>query len=79
MAASPMELLKESVGKSVWLITKDPREYSGVLKGFDEYVNVVLADAVEHNVATGDSHALDGDVLLNGNSIELIVPRSRPQ
>jgi U6 snRNA-associated Sm-like protein LSm5 len=75
----PLELLKENVGQSVWLITKDPREYTGILRGFDEYVNVVLDEAVEYEPLPGSptvyaENAL-GRILLNGNAVEVIVPK----
>ena len=76
---TPIELLSRSIGKSVWLITRDNKEYSGKLLGFDEYVNVVLEDAIEYEQLQGEelwlfSEEKIGTVLLNGTSVEIIVP-----
>ena len=43
----PSELLDKSVGSSVWIITKQDREFVGTLTGFDVYVNMVLEDVTE--------------------------------
>jgi U6 snRNA-associated Sm-like protein LSm5 len=79
---TPIELLTRSIGKSVWLITRDNKEYSGTLLGFDEYVNVVLDDAIEYERLDGEeswlfSEEKIGTALLNGNSVEIIVPDSK--
>ena len=76
---TPIELLSRTIGKSVWLITRDNKEYSGKLLGFDEYVNVVLEDAIEYEQLQGEelwlfSEEKIGTVLLSGNSVEIIVP-----
>lgn len=76
----PLELLSSSLGKPVWLITRDTKEYTGTLLGFDEYVNVVLEEAIEYERIEGGlfSEEVIGKVLLNGNSVEIIVPGGKP-
>lgn len=43
----PSELIDRSVGGSVWVISKQDREFVGTLTGFDVYVNMVLEDVTE--------------------------------
>ena len=43
----PSELIDKSVGGSVWVISKQDREFVGTLTGFDVYVNMVLEDVTE--------------------------------
>ena len=43
----PSELIDKSVGSSVWIITKQDREFVGTLTGFDVYVNMVLDNVTE--------------------------------
>ena len=77
----PLEVLSNSLGKPVWLITRDTKEYTGTLLGFDEYVNVVLLDATEYERLEGglfSEEAICGKVFLNGSSVEIIVPGGKP-
>ena len=43
----PSELIDKSVGSSVWVISKQDREFVGTLTGFDVYVNMLLEDVTE--------------------------------
>ena len=76
----PLEVLSTTLGKPVWLITRDTKEYTGTLLGFDEYVNVVLENAIEYERLERGlfSEESIGKVLLNGNSVEIIVPGGKP-
>jgi U6 snRNA-associated Sm-like protein LSm5 len=59
---------------------KNDKEFVGVLRGFDDYVNMVLEDVTEID------HAADGtqtrtqieSILLNGNNVALMVPGAGP-
>ena len=80
MDNSPLDVLSGAIGQPVWLITKDPLEYTGTLLGFDEYVNVVLADAVAYEPMPESglySQEPLGTVLINGNVVEVIVPNGK--
>jgi U6 snRNA-associated Sm-like protein LSm5 len=51
-------------------------EIVGTLRGFDDYVNLVLDDAVEYS-PEGDGLVkteLQSELLLNGNQIAVLVP-----
>jgi U6 snRNA-associated Sm-like protein LSm5 len=37
-------------GSKIWIILKGDKEFVGTLRGFDEYVNMVLEDVTEFEV-----------------------------
>lgn len=43
----PSELVERCVGSPLWVLMKGEKEMTGVLRGFDVYVNMVLEDVVE--------------------------------
>ena len=43
----PMALINKSIGHRVWIIMKGEKELVGTLRGFDEWVNMVLDDVKE--------------------------------
>lgn len=51
------------------------RRVSGVLRGFDQYMNLALDDAVEE-VSAQERHEL-GMVVLRGNSVVMLEPLER--
>ena len=74
----PSELVDKCVNEKVWIIMKSGhKEFTGVLKGFDVYVNCVLEDAVEfdrdQDTGKETTRTLES-ILLNGNNICMIVP-----
>lgn len=40
-------LVDKCTGSRIWVLMQDNREIVGTLRGFDEYVNMVLDDAIE--------------------------------
>jgi LSM domain len=46
-AAACAELIESCIGKPVWVLMKGERELTGTLRGFDDYVNLILDDATE--------------------------------
>ncbi|RLF71254.1 MAG: hypothetical protein DRN40_02915, partial [Thermoplasmata archaeon] len=67
----PMNMLQKSLEKKVTVVLKDSRILEGVLKGFDEYMNMVLQDAKEMK---GDEERLLGTLILRGNNVVSIYP-----
>ncbi|PWO00982.1 LSM-domain-containing protein [Tilletiopsis washingtonensis] len=75
-AVLPLELMDRCIGSSVWVIMKsDGREIVGTLRGFDDYVNMVLDDVTEYE-GRGDSRKVTKlkQTLLNGANICLMIP-----
>ena len=55
-------------------------EIVGTLRGFDDYVNLVLDDAVEYTVDNQNNPGditktkLESEILLNGNHVSVLIP-----
>jgi U6 snRNA-associated Sm-like protein LSm5 len=41
------ELVDKCIGSRLWIVMKSEKEIVGVLRGYDEYVNMVLDDVTE--------------------------------
>mmetsp|Transcript_10962 Transcript_10962/g.17866 ORF Transcript_10962/g.17866 Transcript_10962/m.17866 type:complete len:99 (+) Transcript_10962:75-371(+) len=65
------EFLKNKEMIQVWLYENVSMRMEGVIIGFDEYMNVVLDDAVEVNMKTSARKPV-GRILLKGDCITLI-------
>ena len=42
------ELIDKCIGSKLWIIMKTEKEFVGTLRGFDDYVNMVLDDVTEY-------------------------------
>ena len=75
-------MVDKCIGSKLWIIMKGDREFFGTLRGFDEYLNIVLDDVKEYSYAgAGGKRILLNSVdsmLLNGNNICLMVPGDNP-
>ncbi|CEH19316.1 U6 snRNA-associated Sm-like protein [Ceraceosorus bombacis] len=72
----PLELMDRCIGSSVWIIMKsNGRELVGTLRGFDDYVNMVLDDVTEWE-GHGESRKKTKlkQTLLNGANICMMIP-----
>uniref|UniRef100_A0A914ZZU0 Small nuclear ribonucleoprotein G n=3 Tax=Ascarididae TaxID=6250 RepID=A0A914ZZU0_PARUN len=67
--------LKKYMDKHMDLKLNGNRHVSGVLRGFDPFMNIVVEDAVEH-LKNGESNTL-GMVVIRGNSIVIMEPKER--
>mmetsp|Transcript_9082 Transcript_9082/g.15361 ORF Transcript_9082/g.15361 Transcript_9082/m.15361 type:complete len:84 (-) Transcript_9082:64-315(-) len=75
----PLELIDKCIGSRIWILMKGDKELVGTLRGFDEYVNMVLDDVTEYEVVDGRRHEVHLDeILLNGSHICLLVPGGDP-
>lgn len=77
----PLELIDKCVGSKLWVVLKNNKEFVGTLRGFDEFVNMVLDDVTEYEVAADGSRTatkLDS-ILLNGSNVACLVPGSSPE
>jgi U6 snRNA-associated Sm-like protein LSm5 len=77
-----IEVVDKCIGSKLWIIMKGEKEFFGTLRGFDEYLNIVLDDVKEYAYAgAGSKRILLNSVdsmLLNGNNICLMVPGDNP-
>merc|ERR1712183_42598 len=55
----------------IWLKDDSSMRIEGIIKGFDEYMNIVLNDAAEVNIKTKQSKSY-GQIMLKGDTIALI-------
>ncbi len=44
----PLETLEKAKGFRVWLIMKGDKEFCGTLRGFDDYMHIILDDVKEY-------------------------------
>jgi len=91
----PLELIDKAIGSKIWILMRGDTEIVGTLRGFDDYVNLVLDDAVEYTPAArmdgnnnngGDNSnrvmikkELQSEILLNGNHVTVLIPGSGPE
>uniref|UniRef100_A0A8R1XS34 Small nuclear ribonucleoprotein G n=1 Tax=Onchocerca volvulus TaxID=6282 RepID=A0A8R1XS34_ONCVO len=67
--------LKKYMDKQVDLKLNGNRIVSGILRGFDPFMNIVVEDAVE-NLKNGEKNEI-GMVVIRGNSIVIMEPKER--
>jgi U6 snRNA-associated Sm-like protein LSm5 len=73
---NPLALIDAAVGDQLWIIMKGDKELVGTLRGFDNYVNMVLENVTEYVTQPGGKTkktSLD-QILLNGNNIVMLIP-----
>ncbi|KAF9920591.1 RNA-binding protein lsm5 [Linnemannia zychae] len=71
----PLELIDACIGSKIWVIMKSEKEFTGTLKRFDDYVNMVLEDVTEfENTPEGRKTTKLEQILLNGNNICMLIP-----
>ena len=46
-ALLPLELVDKCIGSPIWVLMKGDKEITGTLKGYDDYVNMVIEDVTE--------------------------------
>mmetsp|Transcript_11866 Transcript_11866/g.15826 ORF Transcript_11866/g.15826 Transcript_11866/m.15826 type:complete len:96 (-) Transcript_11866:289-576(-) len=75
----PLELIDKAIGSQIWILMRGQTEIVGTLRGFDDYVNLVLDDAVEYAPDPREGGRivkteLQSEILLNGNHVAVLVP-----
>ena len=66
-----VQVLKDNIGKSILVKLKGDKIVKGILKKFDQHMNLVLSDATEY---INDQSTTLGNLLLKGDNIILISP-----
>ena len=46
----PLELIDRCIGSQIWVVLKGDKELCGILRGFDEYVNMVLEEVCARDI-----------------------------
>lgn len=67
------KLLQQQLPVQIWLYEQIEARIEGQIRGFDEFMNLVLDDAAEIKLKTGARRQL-GRILLKGDNITLIRP-----
>ncbi len=70
--ARPMDTLKNSLEKNVMIDVRGSRSYSGILQGYDVYMNLVLKNVSE--TINGENKGVFEKMLLRGDNIIFISP-----
>jgi len=71
----PLEVLDKFIGNRVCVLMKGDKEFFGTIRGFDEYVNLVLDNVRLVSFPDGKKQVVEVEsMLLNGNHISMIVP-----
>ncbi|MCL4334709.1 MAG: small nuclear ribonucleoprotein [Candidatus Thermoplasmatota archaeon] len=68
----PMEILRRSVERNILVNVRGNREYSGVLDGYDIYMNIVLKNATE--TINGENKGSFGTLLVRGDNVVFVSP-----
>lgn len=63
--------LQQQAPVTIWLYEQTQLRIQGKIRGFDEFMNVVIDDAVEVSTEDGSKEEL-GRILLKGDNITLI-------
>ncbi|EQD63406.1 small nuclear ribonucleoprotein, partial [mine drainage metagenome] len=70
--ARPLDVLRRSIEKNVLVDVKGRRGYSGILEGYDVYMNLVLKSANE--IINGESKGVYDRILVRGDNVIFVSP-----
>ncbi|KNB44377.1 hypothetical protein JH06_1708 [Blastocystis sp. subtype 4] len=71
----PLELVDKSIGSRITIVTKGDIEFSGILRGFDDYLTMVLEDVTElRYTADGMKSTKISQALVNGKNVCMLIP-----
>ncbi|EAN34044.1 putative U6 snRNA-associated Sm-like protein LSm5 [Theileria parva strain Muguga] len=75
----PLALIDKCLGSKIWIIMKNDKEITGTLRGFDDYMNMVLEDVVDYSFSPDGVKTTElNDALVNGNNVAMLVPGGKP-
>ncbi|XP_048193874.1 U6 snRNA-associated Sm-like protein LSm5 [Perognathus longimembris pacificus] len=76
----PLERVDKCIGSRIHIMMKSEKEIVGTLLGFDNFVNMVLEAITEFEITPEGRRITKLDkILLNGNSITMLVPGEGPE
>ena len=73
MAIKPEKLLNRSLNRNIRVVMRNGREYRGVLRGFDESMNLTLEEVRE--IEEGMEKEV-GSLMIKGYDTMLIIPEA---
>ncbi|AKA47786.1 small nuclear ribonucleoprotein [uncultured archaeon] len=71
-ALRPMDVLKSAIERNVLVDVKGNRGYSGILEGYDIYMNLVIRNAGE--TIGGESKGVYERLLVRGDNVIFVSP-----
>lgn len=76
----PLELLTKSLETRVLIKLKGRREIRGLLRGFDQHMNLVLDEAEEINIDDEGQQEIKnlGTIIVRGDNVIIISPPRIP-
>ncbi|EFC49550.1 predicted protein [Naegleria gruberi] len=73
----PLELIDKCIGSSIFVLMKDDKELVGTLRGFDDYINMILDNVTEYSYSEDGSSRTESklpSIILNGNNVAILAP-----
>ena len=74
----PLEVVDKCIGRQLWILMKGDKEFYGRLRGFDDYLNMIMEDVREFAYeGSGMPRRLISrhkNMLLNGAHICMLIP-----
>lgn len=74
MAGTLTNMLDESLGKIVLIRLRGGRSLRGLLRGFDQHLNLILDEA--EDVTSSEKNQSLGTIIVRGDNIIIISPPS---
>lgn len=68
----PLEALRRSISKPIMVEVKGNRGYSGILDGYDVYMNLVIKNASE--TINGENRGVFETILVRGDNVIFVSP-----
>ncbi len=68
----PMDVLRRSIDKNILVDVRGNREYSGILDGYDIYMNLVIKNATE--TINGENMGTHTTMLVRGDNVIFVSP-----
>lgn len=75
MAEAATKMLQESLGKTVLMRLRGGRSLRGLLKGFDQHLNLVLDKA--EDISDPENVESLGKIIVRGDNVVIISPPSK--